>query len=128
MDNNNFRVFPYENEYLEPFEAAVRILNPVVAVKVRSAAIHVALGTVCVFQSIQSHHYSLTGAPSSKEDADCIYVDNDTRIQIMDTMAVLPRADKEQCAAFIVSLRSPKMIDRYRLSTSPTPMNSATSA
>ena len=41
---------------------------------------------------------------SSKEDSDCIYVDNDTRIQIMDTMAFLPRADKEQCAAFIVRL------------------------
>ena len=31
---------------MEPFEAAVRGLNPVVAVKVRSAAVHVALGTV----------------------------------------------------------------------------------
>ncbi|KAI1784474.1 glycosyl transferase family group 2-domain-containing protein [Ganoderma leucocontextum] len=82
VDNNNFRVFPYENDYLEPFEAAIRILNPVVAVKIRGAAIHAALGTV-------------------KEDSDCIYVDNDTRIQIMDTMALLPRADKEQCAAFI---------------------------
>ncbi|TBU42496.1 glycosyl transferase family group 2-domain-containing protein [Dichomitus squalens] len=82
VDNNNFRVFPYENEYLEPFEVAIRVLNPVVAVKVRSAAIHAALGTV-------------------KEDADCIYVDTDTRIQIMVSMAFLPRADKEQCAAFI---------------------------
>ena len=45
----------------------------------------------------------LINTPSSKEDSDCIYVDNDTRIQIMDTMAFLPRADKEQCAAFIVS-------------------------
>ncbi|KAI0808314.1 glycosyl transferase family group 2-domain-containing protein [Fomes fomentarius] len=81
-DNNNFRVFPYENETLEPFEHAIRVLNPVVAVKVRSAAIHAALSTV-------------------KEDSDCIYVDNDTRIQIMETMAFLPRADKEQCAAFI---------------------------
>lgn len=45
-DNNNFRVFPYENEYLEPFEHAIRVLNPVVAVKVRSAAIHAALSTV----------------------------------------------------------------------------------
>lgn len=44
--NNQFRVFPYENRYLEPFEAAVRVLNPVVAVKVRSAAIHAALSTV----------------------------------------------------------------------------------
>ena len=46
VDNGEYRVFPYENRYLEPFEAAVRVLNPVVAVKVRSAAIHAALGTV----------------------------------------------------------------------------------
>ena len=38
-----------------------------------------------------------------KEDSDCIYVDNDTRIQIVETMAFLSRADKEQCGAFIVS-------------------------
>ncbi|EIW53034.1 uncharacterized protein TRAVEDRAFT_175203 [Trametes versicolor FP-101664 SS1] len=82
VDNGSFRVFPYENEYLEAFEAAVRALNPVVAVKIRSAAIHAALSTV-------------------KEDADCIYVDNDTRIQIVDTMIHLSRADKEQCGAFI---------------------------
>ncbi|KAF9813569.1 hypothetical protein IEO21_05501 [Rhodonia placenta] len=78
----HFRVFPYENRHLEPFEAAVRALNPVVAVKIRSAAIHAALATV-------------------KEDADAIFVDVDTRIQILDTMIFLPRADKEQCAAFI---------------------------
>ncbi len=48
VDSNNFRVFPYENEYLESFEAAVRVLNPVVAVKVRSAAIHAALSTLYV--------------------------------------------------------------------------------
>ena len=41
-----FRVFPYENPYLAPFEAAVRALNPLVAVKVRSAAVHSALATV----------------------------------------------------------------------------------
>ena len=41
-----YRVFPYENRFLEPFEAAIRVLNPVVAVKMRTAAIHVALSTV----------------------------------------------------------------------------------
>ena len=46
VDNGHFRVFPYENRYLEPFEAAVRALNPVVAVKVRSASVHAALGMV----------------------------------------------------------------------------------
>ena len=46
-----FRVFPYENAALEPFEAAVRVLNPEVAVKVRSAAVHAALATVSVSSS-----------------------------------------------------------------------------
>lgn len=41
-----FRVFPYENEFLGPFEAACRVLNPVIAIKVRSAAINAALLTV----------------------------------------------------------------------------------
>ncbi|KAH9979496.1 glycosyl transferase family group 2-domain-containing protein [Lactifluus volemus] len=77
-----YRVFPYENRFLEPFEAAIRVLNPVVAVKVRSAAVHVALSTV-------------------DDDANAIYVDDDTRIQILDSMPDLPRADKEQCGAFI---------------------------
>ncbi|KAI0287145.1 glycosyl transferase family group 2-domain-containing protein [Russula brevipes] len=82
IQTGQYRVFPYENRFLEPFEAAVRVLNPVVAVKVRSAAVHVALSTV-------------------DDDATAIYVDDDTRIQILDSMPDLPRADKEQCGAFI---------------------------
>ncbi|KAF8201059.1 glycosyl transferase family group 2-domain-containing protein [Mycena galopus ATCC 62051] len=77
-----FRVFPYENPALEPFETAVAALNPQVAVKVRSAAVHAALAEV---------------SPDEKN----IYVDANTRIQILDTMLLLPHADKEQCAAFI---------------------------
>jgi cellulose synthase/poly-beta-1,6-N-acetylglucosamine synthase-like glycosyltransferase len=77
-----YRVFPYENLKLAPFEAAVRQLNPLVAVKVRSASVHAALNTV-------------------SETDNAIFVDSDTRIQILETMAALPRADKEQCAAFI---------------------------
>ena len=46
VQTGQYRVFPYENHFLEPFEASVRVLNPVVAVKVRSAAVHVALSTV----------------------------------------------------------------------------------
>ncbi|KAI0267567.1 glycosyl transferase family group 2-domain-containing protein [Russula aff. rugulosa BPL654] len=82
IQTGQYRVFPYENHFLEPFEAAVRVMNPVVAVKVRSAAVHVALSTV-------------------NDDATAIYVDDDTRIQILDSMSDLPRADKEQCGAFI---------------------------
>ncbi|KAF9552144.1 hypothetical protein CPC08DRAFT_738237 [Agrocybe pediades] len=77
-----FRVFPYENPYLAPFEAAVRALNPLVAVKVRTAAVHSALATVT-------------------EDATAIYLDVNTRIQILDTVSHLAKADKEQCGAFI---------------------------
>ncbi|EJD00575.1 uncharacterized protein FOMMEDRAFT_112123 [Fomitiporia mediterranea MF3/22] len=78
----HFRVFPYENHFLAPFEAAVRVLNPVVAVKVRSASVHAALAT-------------------TSEDDVALYVDQNTRIQILESMNRLPRADKEQCGAFI---------------------------
>lgn len=40
----------------------------------------------------------------SKPDADAIYVDENTRIQILDSILLLGSADKEQCGAFIVSL------------------------
>ena len=51
IEPGQFRVFPYENPYLAPFEAAIRILNPLVAVKVRTAAVHSALATVYVYSS-----------------------------------------------------------------------------
>ncbi|KAF9484563.1 hypothetical protein BDN70DRAFT_797466 [Pholiota conissans] len=82
VEPGQFRVFPYENPYLAPFEAAIRILNPLVAVKVRTAAVHSALGTI-------------------PEDSTAIYIDQNTRIQILDTISHLPKADKEQCGAFI---------------------------
>ncbi|KAF8063422.1 glycosyl transferase family group 2-domain-containing protein [Lyophyllum atratum] len=82
VDPGQFRVFPYENPYLAPFEVAVRSLNPLVAVKIRSAAVHSALTTV-------------------SDDSDAIHLDTNTRIQILDTVSHLPKADKEQCGAFI---------------------------
>ncbi|EPS98172.1 hypothetical protein FOMPIDRAFT_1024747 [Fomitopsis schrenkii] len=83
VDNGpEFRVFPYENLALEPFEAAVSALNPAVAIKVRSAAVHAALAEV---------------GPDDRS----IYVDANTRIQIIETMMDLPTADKEQNAAFV---------------------------
>jgi hypothetical protein len=36
-------VFPYKNRFLEPLEAACRQLSPVIAIKVRSAAVNAAL-------------------------------------------------------------------------------------
>lgn len=77
-----FRSFPYENPFLAPFEAAVKGLNPLIATKVRSAAVHSALATV-------------------PDDATAIYIDSNTRIQILDTVSHLPKADKEQCGAFL---------------------------
>ncbi|TFK91890.1 hypothetical protein K466DRAFT_595689 [Polyporus arcularius HHB13444] len=82
VDNGEYRVFPYENLGLEPFEAACRVLNPAVAVKIRSAAVHAAFSEV---------------GPEDRS----IYIDANTRIQILDTMVDLPTADKEQMAAFI---------------------------
>lgn len=54
VDNGEYRVFPYENLGLEPFEAAIRVLNPAVAVKVRSAAVHAAFSEVYVNLSVRS--------------------------------------------------------------------------
>lgn len=68
---------------LAPFEAAVRGLNPLVAVKIRSASVHAALAII------------------SANDTG-FQVDSGTRIQVLNTIAELPSADKEQSAAFIV--------------------------
>ncbi len=58
VDNGEYRVFPYDNLGLEPFEAAIRFLNPAVAIKVRSAAVHAAFSEVyvkpCPFRSAAS--------------------------------------------------------------------------
>ncbi|KAJ8595119.1 hypothetical protein M405DRAFT_857602 [Rhizopogon salebrosus TDB-379] len=82
VDAGHYRVFPYNQLLLAPFEAAVRLLNPVVAVKIRSAAVHAAFNTI-------------TDVDTS------IYIDSDTKIQVLDSMNCLPRAEKEQCGAFI---------------------------
>ena len=87
--DGTFRVFPYELAGLEPFKLAVTALNPLVTVKIRSAAVHAAL-MECL----------------SNDKTDCIYVDTDTRIQVLDTMVLLPQAEKKQSAAFIMSTRS----------------------
>jgi hypothetical protein len=45
-DAGSYRVFPYENISLEPFECAVRAMDLIVAVKVRSAVAHAAVSEV----------------------------------------------------------------------------------
>ena len=69
-----FRVFPYENASLEPFETAVAALNPVVAVKVRSAAVHAALAEVYVLNLLSCHCLDSTHASSgaSCSSANCL--------------------------------------------------------
>ncbi|RDB23122.1 Glucans biosynthesis glucosyltransferase H [Hypsizygus marmoreus] len=81
-ENGFFRVFPYENAALIPFEAAVRGLNPVVAVKLRSSSVVAAMAKV---------------GPNDES----IYIDQSTRIQILDSIDYLPQAEKDQCGAFI---------------------------
>lgn len=53
--------------------------------------------------------HNLTRPPEDKS----VYVDSNTRIQVLETMLLLPHADKEQCAAFIVSLLSMLFMQRY---------------
>ncbi|KAH9484535.1 hypothetical protein JR316_0004017 [Psilocybe cubensis] len=82
VDDGFFRVFPYENPALVPFEAAVRKLNPVVAVKIRNTSVQAAIRKI---------------GPND----DCLYIDSNTRIQILDSIDMLPSAEKDQCGAFI---------------------------
>ncbi|TFK22850.1 hypothetical protein FA15DRAFT_671099 [Coprinopsis marcescibilis] len=82
VEPGQYRSFPYENRFLAPFEAAVKELNPLIATKVRTAAVHSALATV-------------------SDDAEAIYLDANTRIQIIDSVTHLATADKEQCGAFL---------------------------
>ena len=78
----SFRVFPYNTKELVPFESAVRKLNPSVAVKLRSAS---------VFAALKSIH------PEAKS----IQLDACTLIEVLPSVASLPSAEKDQCAAFI---------------------------
>jgi len=87
VEDGYFRVFPYENPLLIPFEAAVRKLNPVVAVKIRNAGVQAAIR-------------------SAGPNDTCLYIDNNTRIQILDSIDQLPEAEKDQCGAFIVCLEA----------------------
>jgi len=63
VENGFFRVFPYENPSLIPFEAAVRNLNPVVAVKIRSSAVLAAMAKASVFFFTNGNSKSHSDAP-----------------------------------------------------------------
>jgi len=81
-----FRVFPYDNPTLAPFHDAIATLNPEAAVKLRTASVHAALATV-------------------KDDQDHFFIDEDTRIQVLENVEDLVHAEKDQRAAFIRSER-----------------------
>lgn len=101
IEKDHFRVFPYDNQFLAPFEAAVRVINPLVAIKIRNAAVHAAFYTVYA----PIIHFETAGCSLihlSTDESDAIFVDADTRIQVLDTMSHLAAAEKEQCAAFLV--------------------------
>ncbi|KAJ6577934.1 glycosyl transferase family group 2-domain-containing protein [Mycena capillaripes] len=82
LASSEFRIFPYNAPHLIPFEAAVRALNPAGAVLVRNAAVTAAVSKV------PPTDYSL-------------YVDTATRIQVLARMSDLPKAEKDQCGAFV---------------------------
>lgn len=47
-----------------------------------------------------------------------MYIDSDTKIQVLDAMSELPCAEKEQCAAFIVrTFRRACHPDAYQLTS-----------
>ncbi|KZV89656.1 hypothetical protein EXIGLDRAFT_740933 [Exidia glandulosa HHB12029] len=77
----HFRTFP-DTPLLGPFAAAVQVLNPEVAVSVCTASVHAALGRVAL-------------------DATSLFIDAETRIQIIRNMSELARAVKGQGAAFV---------------------------
>jgi len=41
---------------------------------------------------------------NSGPNDDSLYIDQNTRIQILDSIDMLPQAEKDQCGAFIVSI------------------------
>ncbi|EJD36732.1 hypothetical protein AURDEDRAFT_92601 [Auricularia subglabra TFB-10046 SS5] len=80
-----FRVYP-DTEYLDDFEAAIRQLNPEVAVKVTNATVQAALSKV-------------------RREETVLFIDSENRIQILPTIAAVAFADKGQGAAFVYDER-----------------------
>ncbi|EJD34965.1 hypothetical protein AURDEDRAFT_130877 [Auricularia subglabra TFB-10046 SS5] len=78
---HQFRVYP-DTPALDSFAAAVDALNPELAMKLRSASVHAALGRVAL-------------------DATVMFIDGKNRIQILHDMGELAHAVKGPGAAFI---------------------------
>ncbi|OCF59087.1 hypothetical protein L486_03586 [Kwoniella mangroviensis CBS 10435] len=82
-----YRTFPVDYEALKPFEEAVSRLNPEVAIKIKSDIVNTIMETY------------INPSPSMTE----LVIDENTRIQILDTIELLARARKHQYAAFVRS-------------------------
>ncbi|WWC59194.1 uncharacterized protein I303_101743 [Kwoniella dejecticola CBS 10117] len=82
-----YRTFPVDYEALKPFEEAITRLNPEVAIKIKSDIV----GTI--FDTY------INPSPSMNE----LVIDENTRIQILDSIELLARARKHQYAAFVRS-------------------------
>ncbi|OCF41165.1 hypothetical protein I317_04995 [Kwoniella heveanensis CBS 569] len=82
-----YRTFPVDYEALKPFEDAITKLNPEVAIKMRSDIVGTIMETY------------INPSPSMTE----LVIDENTRIQILDSIELLARARKHQYAAFIRS-------------------------
>ncbi|KAE8540333.1 hypothetical protein D1P53_003278 [Cryptococcus gattii VGV] len=84
-----YRSFPVHLDRLQPFEDAMAQLNPEVGVKIQSDIVR------CIMTA-----YVLP-SPSMSE----LVINEDTRIQIVDSIELLARARKHQYAAFVRSER-----------------------
>lgn len=122
-----FRVFPYENMRLVPFEASIRALSTFIAASRRydcsprsqfrsigcgedseclcRCSTEHCVGSHLIFRNpLHRPRSSISFCFIRSEEDNAIFVDGDTRIQILDTMVDLATAEKDQSAAFIVSL------------------------
>ncbi|KAF9074579.1 glycosyl transferase family group 2-domain-containing protein [Rhodocollybia butyracea] len=109
VEQGHFRVFPYENRYLVPFESAVRQLNPLVAIKVRSAAVHAALATV---RDSETAIYLDVTTPADKEQCGAFIRDERVLIVWSDDLDTI----LSFCSDFEMKLV--KLVWRSRASTS----------
>nr|XP_031861885.1 uncharacterized protein CI109_002714 [Kwoniella shandongensis]KAA5528957.1 hypothetical protein CI109_002714 [Kwoniella shandongensis] len=82
-----YRTFPVNYEALRPFEDAMLKLNPEVAIKMKSEIV------ASIFVAY------INTSPSMTE----LVIDENTRIQILDSVELLARARKHQYAAFVRS-------------------------
>ncbi|KAF9231887.1 glycosyl transferase family group 2-domain-containing protein [Melanogaster broomeanus] len=80
--NRDLAGLPVREYLVDAVWGGSRTLKPVAAVQICSAAVHAAFA-------------------SATDNDTSMCIDVDTKIQVLETISELPRAEKEQCAAFI---------------------------